>query len=681
MNLKKQTGVVIPLGALYTKECPAVGDFLALKPFADFCRSSGLSIIQLLPVNDTGTHSSPYSGLSAFALHPMYIRIEALPEFAEALEHDRSFSAAYRSFVKECKYSSRFSYEKVSSGKVELLHRIYNYIEKKIAGKSKTIPASPEFNENFKKLIDNFPKKNPWIIPYAVFKNLKDAHFQASWKEWEDDSRNLSLKLINERWANRTLKSSHNFFVWVQARAAEQFRNSCDYLKSMDIILKGDIPILMNEDSADCWAHPEFFDQEKRAGSPPDGDSPMGQNWGFPTYNWTNLKAENYSWWKERVKCAAQYYSAFRIDHILGFFRIWSVKEGESTAYLGHTLPCSTFTVHDLMKLGFDEGRINWISKPHIPTSLIEDITWNHEEATRILETVCDRVKSEELWNFKKEIQTDSIIWNTKFSDDENRNSRIRDALLNKWRDRSLMEIEDGKYVPVWSYGASSSWKTLSWDEQNKLASFFGRNSEKENVLWKEQALDILKNITEDTNMIPCAEDLGVNLKVLPEVLKELSIMSLKVVRWNRSWDKENQPYQAFEEYPEQSVCSTSVHDSSTIRQWWNDEKDSVRAYLDLCGSPSAEADREFSEEVAEFVMKSTAKTKSAWLINPLQDYLFMDQKYYMKNPQDERINVPGSVNDFNWTYRLPDSVENLSENSKLVSKINETAKIHDSAN
>lgn len=135
--MKKKTGVVVPLAALFTKECPAAGDFLALKQLADFCVLSGLSVIQILPVNDTGTHSSPYSGLSAFALHPLYIRLEALPEFEAAFKNDRTFAAAYRKFQKEFKYSPRFDYNAVSSAKINILHLLYNFIEKKISSASK----------------------------------------------------------------------------------------------------------------------------------------------------------------------------------------------------------------------------------------------------------------------------------------------------------------------------------------------------------------------------------------------------------------------------------------------------------------------------------------------------------------------------------------------------------------
>ena len=676
--MERKTGVVIPISALYTKDCAAVGDFLALKDFADFCKQCSFSVIQLLPVNDTGMQSSPYSGLSAFALHPLYIRINALPEFTAAYKGSKKFATAYRAFKNEFEYTSRFNYEKLLTKKTELLHILYEYTEKKEkkAATDKNVPTKFELE------LDRFANENSWIPYYAVFKDLKDTAMQASWKQWDETLQKFTRKQIEQRWNNRALLTSHNFFVWCQLRAAQQFKEAAEYVRSLGITLKGDIPILMNEDSADCWAWPEYFNQEQRAGSPPSGENPLGQNWGFPTYSWNNIAKDNFAWWKNRVKTAADYYDAFRIDHILGFFRIWSVNEKESSAFLGHTSPCGYITRKQLEDAGFDTGRINWLSKPHISTKLIEDITWNHDEAVYMLEKICNRVGTEELWNFKPEIASDGMIYSQHFSDDGNKDASVKQALVSKWRDRTLIAADEDNFNPVYSYTQATSWQSLNGEEQQKLKSLFDKLSEEENVLWKKQALDVLTPICSATKMVPCAEDLGVNLACMPEVLKQLSIMSLKVIRWNRAWEKDGQPYIPFAEYPDLSVSTTSVHDSSTLRQWWNYEKQSVEAYLKIVQDEQniPSKDEEFSESTALFCLKTSARTKSSWFINPLQDYLFLQQKYYLQNPDDERINVPGSVNDFNWTYRLPVSIEELSKDKDLIEKIKVIAEIHDSA-
>ncbi|MBS7242581.1 MAG: 4-alpha-glucanotransferase [Treponema sp.] len=670
--MKKRTGIVVPISALYTKDCPSCGDFLALKDLADFCEKAGFSIVQLLPVNDTGTQSSPYSGLSAFALHPLFIRINALPEFAAAMKGNKAFATAYKAFEKEFGYKKRFDYDAVLGEKTKLLHLLFNYIEKK---NSKDEAEANKLNKELAK----FVRSNQWIIPYAVFKNIKDENMQASWKSWDESIQKLSYDQIKLKWQNKAKKSSHDFFVWCQLRASEQFKEGAESLRAKKIILKGDIPILMNEDSVDCWTYPEFFRQELRAGSPPDGGNPMGQNWGFPTYDWDRLEADEFTWWKDRIKTSAQYYDAFRIDHILGFFRIWASKENETTAYLGHTIPYADFTRKTLNELGFDDDRIKWISEPHIPTGTIENITWNHDEATAVLEKVCDRVKTEELWTFKKEIDGDKEIYAMNFFEDEGKNNAVKNALAEKWRDRSLIQIKKDRFIKVYAFENSTAWKTLSGEEQEKLRKLFEEIEVKENKLWEKQATTTLSAIVHASDMIPCAEDLGVNLPVMPEVLKKLDILSLKVIRWTRQWDKPGQPYIPFTDYPELSVATTSVHDSSTLRQWWNQEKDSVWAFINSVECENKpDGNSAFTPEIAEFILRSLASCKSALLINPLQDYLFLEHSFYLENEDDERINIPGSVNTFNWTYRIPVTIEEMSGNKGLLNKIKTIVETHD---
>lgn len=693
--MEKKTGIVVPLGALYTKECEACGDFLSLKSFADFCEKSNLGIIQLLPVNDTGTQSSPYSGLSAFALHPIYIRIEALPEFQDAFKSSKTFKEAYKNFQSEFPYSDRYDYEKLNHAKNNLLHLLYEYIEKKLVAEEKKfkkegfdVAPKDSFSEKFKSETQRFIKKNPWIEIYSVFKNIKDIEMQASWKEWPEELRTLNRDQIKLRWNNKALKSSHNFFVWCQLRAAEQFKEASEYIKSKNIILKGDIPILMNEDSADAWAWPEYFSHDHRAGSPPDGENPVGQNWGFPTYNWENLSLDSYSWWKNRIKTSAEYYSAFRIDHILGFFRIWAVNANDTTAYLGHTMPFEGISRKTLEEKGFSNDRLTWLSKSHIPTGLIESITWNHDEATAMLEKVCNRVNNEELWIFKDSISGDKLIYQQRFCDDDGKDMAVKNALSQKWRDRALIEVSEDVFVPVYKYYESTAWNTLNDGEKHNLEELFAKCHEKEDELWKKQAINVLTPICGASDMVPCAEDLGVNLKVLPEVLEKLSILSLRVIRWSRKWSEGGQPYIPFNEYPELSVSTTSVHDSPTLRQWWLDEKSSVEAFLyqnrAVISAPEGSLfDREiskddpFNETTAKFCLEASAKSNSAWFINPLQDYLYLSQKYYKENPMDERINVPGTVNQFNWTYRIPCKVEELLQDKDLIEKICDIASKH----
>lgn len=684
--MERKTGVVVPLGALYSQACPVVGDFPALKDFADFCQKSGIEVIQLLPVNDTGTQSSPYSAISAYALHPIYIRIENLPEFEDAKRYCRPFSAAYKEFLKLGRGANHFDYEKVNSAKIELLHLLYSYLQKKITSKKavgNVVSASDKMSlaSQFQIQTRDFVADNPWVIHYSVFKNLKDSYSQASWKDWDDVLKNMTRQQIELRWNNRALRISHNFFVWCQLRAHEQFLDAAKYVREKGIILKGDIPILINEDSVACWAWPELFDQSMRVGSPPDFDNPTGQRWGFPSYKWSAMQQDGFAWWKNRLACASRYFSAFRLDHVIGFFRLWVYPEKETTASLGHTNYYSTMEKEILEDSGFSSERLEWLSQPHIPTELISNVTGSVENATEILEKICYRIDDEELWKFKEDIVNDSQIYKTVFSDDENVNQRVVKIFADKWLDRTLFEIEEGQYVPAWLYKNSTSWKSMDQNEKKILEEEFQSLDEKNAEIWLANGPCVLEPILSSTKMQACGEDLGVNLPGMQKTLESLNVAALRVVRWTRFWNQDGQAYEAFDTYPELSVTSVSVHDSPTMRQWWNEEKQSVYGFFDAAyknGCPSTISPNEnLSPDAAQFVLESSAKTSSAWFINPLQDYLYMDGDCYLENPEDERINIPGTVNEKNWTYRMPILMEDLLKKDQLSEKIKNICAVH----
>lgn len=655
----KISGVVVPLGALYSKENPAIGEFPDLVPFAEFCRDCGFKLIQLLPVNDTGTQSSPYSGLSAFALHPIYIRLKDISNFDALYKDNAKFKKNYNDFVKNHGYTLRYDYDSILNTKTMLLQELYDTTETGKTGK-----ASSELA----KWIEN----NSWIKTYAVYKNLKAHYMQASWKSWIPADQKKSEKDILELWNKKAFQKEHLFYAWTQMIAANQFKAAVDSVHKMDIQLKGDMPILMNEDSCDAWAYPQFFNQDLRAGSPADGDNPNGQNWGFPTYNWKNLKANDYSWWKERLKAAEPYYDAYRLDHILGFYRIWAIPSADCNALNGHTEPYAFIKREELYELAFDDDRIRWLSQPHIPTGMVEDITWNHDSATKILELLCDRIGNEELWLFKNTVKGSQQIWDTSFGDlcNDDAAYRIKDSLVKYWSNRTLLEVAKNKFIPLWTYVKSTSWETLNQTEKGKLQAAFAELDKKNDKLWRKQADEIFKAITSDLNMIPCGEDLGVNIPCVPEIMAKNDILGLRVIRWCRDWGAEGMPYNKFEDYTPLSVSTTSVHDSTTVRQWWIQEKDSVKAFLQLNPDFNVSENDDFSPEIAEKYMAACSKTASAWFVSPLQDYLFMNKKYWLDNADDERINIPGTVTKFNWTYRLPVELSELKKDSDLINKI-----------
>lgn len=647
-KLPHLTGTAVPVSALKTSESCGCGEFLDLIPFAEFCTSCGLKLIQILPVNDTGTESSPYSALSAFALNPIYLRLQALPEAAD-------YKSQITRLCKKHAGKVRFNYRELRQDKTDLLIKLF-------AENADKLIKDPSLN--------SWIKSHDWIIPYAVFMQKKRENLEASWKSWSDEACDVN-KFIQSEWQKTSKKKNHYFWAWLQMRLDEQFLQAAASIRKAGLILKGDIPIMMNEDSVDIWSHPEYFNMNLRAGAPADGFNPLGQNWGFPIYNWDNLKADNYSWWKNRLAGAAAYYDAYRIDHVLGFFRIWAVPEGERTAALGYTQPLVCFTEKELTDLGFTPERIRWLSKPHVPTREIEIVNNNDYLGTHgLLHKIMDRIGEEEMWLFKKEILTDSDIMNAELTE------AVKNKLCEFWRNRAIIEISKGKYTQNWTYHDSTAWKSLSYEEKQRLEALFKEKQDKMEKLWEKQAKTILGELTSCVKMIPCAEDLGVNPESVPRVIKALNILSLRVMRWSRKWQEEGQPYIRPENYPEVSVACNSVHDSSTIRGWWINEK----AGNDFLRDFHAESDinpETFDSKTEAFVLKTIAQSKSAFCIHPIQDLLHLSPAYYDENPENERINIPGSVTDFNWTYRLPKTLAQLAEDKTLINAIKEIVAAH----
>ncbi|GMO50111.1 MAG: hypothetical protein Pg6C_13430 [Treponemataceae bacterium] len=676
-TIKRLTGTVTPLGALKTAQSRGIGEYPDLELFADFCAASGLKIIQLLPVNDTGTESSPYSAISAFALHPLYISIERLPEFKES----PSVAGKLKELKDKLEKLPRFSYKDVRKEKFAALRAIYADRAEAIAND----PALSKWTE----------ANSSWIGAYAVYMELKRKHNDASWKEWPDADKKLSPDQILALWKDAKRKKDYLFFAWVQMRADEQFKKAADYCAKLGIILKGDIPILMNEDSCDVWAHPEFFDQSMRAGAPPDMYNEAGQNWGFPVYNWDKMKETGYRWWKDRLVSASRYYKAYRLDHILGFFRIYKMNERDFSAYLGYPDPCVPITYKELGAIGFSPERIRWLSEPHVPSQPCIDANGGDYLGTHgALAQAMDRIGMEELWLFKPEIKGERDIAALNIPEG------IKNVLINYWHNRALLKInaeKDGEFMPVWTYDNTVAWRSLSEDEKTALEALFDKKNKKMEKLWEDHAREILTAITGATKMIVCAEDLGVSLKAAPKVLAELSILSLRVIRWARDWGKEakpiaegkpalRDPFVPLKKYPELSVTATSVHDSSPARVWWENERgaDGVpdrEGFAALYKPPKDVAADigTYSPAVAKWFLEQAAASASRYCIHPIQDFLAVSEDYRASGKEAvERINVPGTVSDFNWTYRLPVPVETLLADKAFIKEVEAIAKKHE---
>ena len=685
-----KTGLAVPLSALRTEDSPVIGEFSSLIEFADFAKKAGLSIIQLLPLLDTGAQSSPYSSLSAFALHPIYIQLSDTIEFKNCIDRDAQFKKLYEEFLSH-KNDVRFDYDFILNTKEFLLRKIW----------TATIFRGGKIITNARSELYSFIERNiDWIPFYCVYKYLKQQYQQASWKSWKKEHRKISKDGILSIWNDESLQPSLLFYAWEQYIAFNQFKKASDYVKSLGITLKGDLPILLNEDSCDVWAFPEIFNQKMRAGSPPDGDNPSGQNWGFPCYDFANQEKDDFAWWRRRISLASQFFGAYRLDHIPGFFRLWSIPDGESTAELGHTDPYSAISESQLVKAGFSKERIRWLSQPHLPTEDFIRLIGNPESTREILGLLCDRIGREELWLFKSSVKSEADIRKInldKYNIDESIQVEIFNRLCRWWRNRTLIEISKNKFIPLWKYGDTRAWNTLSGEEKSLLSELFAENSKKQEKAWQKQAEKIFTALKNESDMVICGEDLGVFIPCMEKVLDKFNILGLKVFRWCKNWEKEDQPFQDVHTFRRLSVVTSSVHDSSTLREWYDkelkrilidiphscsdffidDSRKSERNYF-LIEKNSPNFSEKFDPKSAESHLSIFAESSGAWFIPPLQDWLYLDSKYYSQKAEDERINIPGTVSKFNWTWRMTPKVEELSSDKNLIEKIRKIAEKHD---
>ena len=659
---KRLIGAVVPVGALRSGSSTGAGEFPDLVNFAQLCKKMDIGLIQILPVNDTGFESSPYFSLTAFGLHPLYLRIEDLDEFKNT---DESIKKRLKEAKEKFNDCVRFSHYNVLKEKLEICRLIYN-------SQKAEIFKSAESGK-----LSKWVKNNQWIIHYAVYRRLKEENGGKSWKEWKNFNK-VNESDIDALWNDKKYREQHIFWVWLQEALDAQFSKAAEEIAKAGIILEGDIPILMNDDSCDVWAYPGIFIQDLSAGAPPDMYSPEGQNWGFPIYNWEAQEKDNYSWWRERLRTAGKYYSAYRIDHVLGFFRIWASSRSDYSSILGRFVPYTPVTSGDLKKLGFDKDRIRWLSRPHIPTGEIYDALRNNwgssytEEkisaaAEKIFSKLLVRIGSEELWLFNKKIKGEKDI------EKAGVHSVSLRYLYKKWQDRCFLEYEKGKFFPVWYFRNSWAYKTLSDDEKNNMEMLLEKRNVKSEKIWAQQGLKLLSVLCESSDMLPCAEDLGAVPACVPKVLTKLKILGLRVTRWFRLWDREGQPYIPFDEYPALSVCTPAVHDSSTVRQWWENEADQNQ-FSGFIGVPSLPS--KYNPGSAKIILSKAASAHSRFRVFQIQDLLHLSNKWYSKDPAQERINVPGSVNDFNWTYRLPAEIDEIAKDKELIAAVKELSKI-----
>jgi 4-alpha-glucanotransferase len=586
IGVSKRSGVLVPLFSVYSRQSLGIGEYDDIRLLVDWCKKTGNSILQFLPMNEVGPVFCPYDSTSSFALEPMYMTLGQLPGARK-----KNIKASIDRLKKTFLTGKPFVDYRVKAAKLKILWDIFSDAD----------TGSSEFMK--------FMQENCyWLDDFALFNTLKSLKQGKAWFDWEENFRDRdtsSLKLLRAEQDQTIL-----FHKWVQWQLHKQFKAVKDYARQNDVFLKGDLPILVSRDSADVWAHPEYFKLDFAAGAPPDMYCAKGQRWGTPTYNWERIFFDQGVYLKEKLKYAQNFYDILRVDHVVGLFRIWSIPYHDPPENMG----------------------LNGVFDPR-----------------------------------------------------------------------------DEHY-------------------------------------WEAHGRKILTFMLDNTDILLCAEDLGVIPRSCTKVLKELGIPGNEVQRWTKDWNTRHD-FLLPSEYRESAVAMLSTHDTTNWPAWWENEAgtvdealfarkclergisflnakeklfhegssrhgrlrwsnqidsveilvhilgkrhDEVRDFIDLyknsyqekeklwellglSGQMRERSDRQIVRAVLGYVLRSA----SAFVINNIIDWLYLGGKLE-GDPYFYRYNTPGTVNEKNWSLCLPFCLEDLlvqSENPEIRSSIKENSR------
>lgn len=636
----KGAGTAIPVFSVRTEEDFGVGDFVSLKKMVDWCKLTGQKILQLLPINDTTmtgtwTDSYPYNANSTFALHPMYIRLQQVGRLK-----DPKRQTYYDAMARRLNDLPMVDYEQVNQGKIAFLKEIFPEQRRLV-----------EKREDYKRFVaDN----EHWLRPYAAFCTLRDIYGTACPDAWKEYS------VYDEEKINSFCRSHEDeihFVYFLQYHLDAQLRDVREYAHSNGVVLKGDIPIGISRTSVDAWVYPHLFYMNCQAGAPPDAFSTLGQNWGFPTYNWEEMARDGFAWWKARFAKMAEYFDAYRIDHVLGFFRIWQIPTDAVHGLLGIFHPALPFHPDEL-RSDYDF----WLNpdtqaKPLILEWMLTDFFGPYTDDARktfLVHTEGDRYRLQDFVDTQRKVVDYFASWKQ-----EERTERLRDGLLGLIDNILFIEdpYEKGKYHPRISAQFTYQYRCLSdyerWCFDRLYNDFFYH---RHNDFWYGKAMWKLPPLTSSSPMLCCAEDLGMIPDCVPAVMNQLQILSLEIqrmpkdptVEFGNTWS-----------YPYYSVCTSSTHDMPGIRSWWESDHAMSQRYYNQVLHEGGEAPYFAEPWICDKMVGLQLDSPSMLCILPLQDWLSMDGDLRRENPEEEIINIP-AISRHYWRYRMHITVEKL---------------------
>lgn len=650
---RKLAGTQVPVFSLRTRKSAGIGDFGDLKTMIDFVASTGQKVLQLLPINDTTithtwTDSYPYSCISVFAIHPQYADLHALPELKDA----KARAEAEKTRA-ELNALDKIDYEKVNDFKINYLRQIFN----QEGGKMMKTAEYKAF----------FQDTELWLVPYAQYSYLRDKNGTADFNQWPDHQ--VWDEAERKALADPKTAAYKNvaFFYFVQFVLDRQMQEAHEHAKTKGVILKGDIPIGVNRNGCDVWTEPKYFNLNGQAGAPPDDFSANGQNWGFPTYNWFEMLKDGCQWWNRRFQNMARYFDAYRIDHVLGFFRIWEIPVHSVHGLLGQFAPALAMSREEIESYGlhFQEDRF---TRPFITDWVLDRVF--HERAGEVKEKYLDRL-DDERYQMKPEVDTQRKV-EALFADaTDEKELWLRDGLYALISD--VLFVRDhtnpGVFHPRISAQLDFIYESLYDNDKaafNRLYNdyFYRRN----NQFWYQEAMKKLPKLVQATRMLVCAEDLGMVPDCVPWVMDELKILSLEL----QSMPKDpSVKFGHLSRNPYRSVCTISSHDMPTLRMWWDENIQRTQEYYNTMLYRQGPAPHPLPGWLASDIISRHLTSPSMLCILSIQDWLATDEALRLPDADAERINIPANPKHY-WRYRMHLNIEDLAADKRFVQNITE---------
>ncbi|SBV94976.1 4-alpha-glucanotransferase [uncultured Dysgonomonas sp.] len=638
----KAAGVSIPVFSLRSNDSFGIGEFSDLRKMIDWAVATGQKIIQVLPINDTTItytwiDSYPYNAISIYALHPIYLGLKAYPL------KDENLYKEYEREAGELNALENVDYDRVLALKWRYIKDLFTQSGTNTL-KSKDYLAFYEQNEE-------------WLFPYACFSYLRDKYETANFRNWKTNSAFDKKKLIKLVETDKDAKHRIELSCFTQYLLHKQLVDVKEYAHQNEVVLKGDIPIGISRDSVEAWVEPHLFNLDVQTGAPPDDFSFFGQNWGFPTYNWEEMAKDGYRWWLKRFRKMADYFDAYRIDHILGFFRIWEIPLSSVQGLLGYFSPALPLTADEIRSYGlwFDEDRM---LKHYIHESFLADIFGSH--VPEVIEKYL-RPTGWQRFELKEEFDTQAKIKEHFTGRDDEKSNYIRDGLYSLCNEVLFVrdKREPYKFHPRITAQYNYSYRDLddgAKDAFNRLYNefFYRRHSQ----YWRDQAMTKLPTLISSTSMLVCGEDLGMVPESVPSVMNELQILSLEIERM----PKEREVlFNDLHHLPYLSVCTTSTHDMSPLRLWWKEDRQLTQQYYNQVLWKQGAAPEECTSDLCAQIVGNHLYSPAMLAILPLQDWLSIDDNLKRPVAEDERINIP-AVSQHYWRYRMHLTLEELLE-------------------